>query len=230
MVFWLEGDVDYDTETLTLKGYANAERGYAIGAYSMAIEYPNEYLTYKGITNSLNDKSTFVFNSIADNLVKFAWSVGPRPITSTCQVFEMTFDINCYEDAEFEFSMVPDFVYWEDASTPLSAEYVGTVLQYDSSLSTAVPPETTEPPVTDTPETTPPVTTEPPATEEPSQGDLNGSGELDSGDATLVLRDVVGTGKLTDEQRKRADMNGNGIVDAGDATIILRIVVGSVKQ
>ena len=54
------------------------------------------------------------------------------------------------------------------------------------------------------------------------QGDLNHNNVVDTGDATLVLRMVVG---LTPEDML-GDMNGNGMMDTGDATIILRIIVG----
>ena len=115
----------------------------------------------------------------------------------------------------------------------------GATIHYNSEMPTPEPTEppatdtpTTEPPATDVPTTEPPATdtptTEPPATEEPVLGDLNGSGGLDSGDATLILRAVVGVGTpLTKEQIALADMNGNGSVDAGDATQILRIVVAA---
>ena len=53
-------------------------------------------------------------------------------------------------------------------------------------------------------------------------GDLNHNDRLDTGDATLVLRMVVG---LT-PQDMLGNMNQNGRIDTGDATIILRIIVG----
>ena len=53
-------------------------------------------------------------------------------------------------------------------------------------------------------------------------GDLNHNDRLDTGDATLVLRMVVG---LTPTDML-GDMNDNGRIDTGDATIILRIIVG----
>jgi len=45
---------------------------------------------------------------------------------------------------------------------------------------------------------------------------------MDTGDATLVLRMVVGLS----EQDMLGDMNRNGMIDTGDATLILRRVVG----
>ena len=56
-------------------------------------------------------------------------------------------------------------------------------------------------------------------------GDVNNNGGVDSGDATLVLRYVVGISDLTDEQFKAADMNEDGQVTSGDATLILRRTV-----
>lgn len=58
-------------------------------------------------------------------------------------------------------------------------------------------------------------------------GDVNGNGGLDTGDATMILRAVVGAGTLTDEQRQLGDYNQNGGLDTGDATMILRKVVGA---
>lgn len=57
---------------------------------------------------------------------------------------------------------------------------------------------------------------------EETVGDLNGNGMVDAGDATMVLRHVVGTELLSDELLEAADLNGNGRVDSGDAGLILR--------
>lgn len=54
------------------------------------------------------------------------------------------------------------------------------------------------------------------------KGDLNGNGKLDTGDATLILRMVVGLEPVN----MLGDMNGNGRIDTGDATILLRKIVG----
>jgi len=53
-------------------------------------------------------------------------------------------------------------------------------------------------------------------------GDLNHNNRLDTGDATLVLRMIVGLTPVD----YLGDMNHNGMIDTGDATIILRIIVG----
>jgi len=56
----------------------------------------------------------------------------------------------------------------------------------------------------------------------PLKGDVNGNGKLDPGDATLILRMVVGL----EPMNMSGDMNGNGRIDPGDATIVLRRIVG----
>jgi len=56
--------------------------------------------------------------------------------------------------------------------------------------------------------------------------DMNKNGILDTGDATIVLRKVVGLEPTLPEDISIGDMNGNGILDTEDAMIILRKVVG----
>jgi hypothetical protein len=58
------------------------------------------------------------------------------------------------------------------------------------------------------------------------KGDMNRNGQLDTGDATLILRKVVGLESTSPEDILIGDMNGNSFLDSGDATIILRKVVG----
>ena len=53
------------------------------------------------------------------------------------------------------------------------------------------------------------------------RGDVNHNDQLDVGDATLILRTVVGL----DDVDYNADFNKNGIFDAGDAAGILRVCV-----
>ncbi|WHH57906.1 S8 family serine peptidase [Petroclostridium sp. X23] len=60
-------------------------------------------------------------------------------------------------------------------------------------------------------------------------GDLNEDERVTAGDATLVLRAVVGLTALTDAQQIAADVNGDGRITAGDATLILRKVVGLIE-
>lgn len=53
-------------------------------------------------------------------------------------------------------------------------------------------------------------------------GDVNADGEINSGDATLVLRSYAKITTLTSIQLAAADVNGDGKVNSGDATLILR--------
>jgi hypothetical protein len=55
---------------------------------------------------------------------------------------------------------------------------------------------------------------------------MNRNGGLDTGDATILLRKVVGLEPILPEDILIGDMNGNNTLDTGDATIILRKVVG----
>jgi hypothetical protein len=58
------------------------------------------------------------------------------------------------------------------------------------------------------------------------KGDMNRDGRLGTGDATIILRKVVGLGPTSPEDVLIGDMNGDGSLDSGDATIILKRVVG----
>ncbi len=59
------------------------------------------------------------------------------------------------------------------------------------------------------------------------RGDVNRNGKRDTGDATLILRSIVGLSIPTQYQPilPIGDMNCNGRIDTGDATLILRDVV-----
>lgn len=57
-------------------------------------------------------------------------------------------------------------------------------------------------------------------------GDVNRTGVIDAGDATLVLRSAIGATELSDTQKLLANANQNDAIEAGDATIILRYAVG----
>ena len=57
-------------------------------------------------------------------------------------------------------------------------------------------------------------------------GDVNMNGVIESADATLILRHIVGLTVLSGEQLVLADCNCSDSIEAGDATIVLRIVVG----
>jgi len=58
------------------------------------------------------------------------------------------------------------------------------------------------------------------------KGDMNRDGRLGTGDATIMLRKVVGLEPTSPEDVLIGDMNGDGSLDSGDATIILKRVVG----
>lgn len=66
-------------------------------------------------------------------------------------------------------------------------------------------------------------------------GDVNNDGEADAQDATMTMKNYVGTltGKkdsLTDKQKKAADVNKDGVVDAQDATIMMKTYVGKLTK
>lgn len=63
-------------------------------------------------------------------------------------------------------------------------------------------------------------------TPEPVPGDVNGSGAIETGDALLVLRYMLGMETLTEEQLAAADFDGSGTVDQADALLILRAALG----
>ena len=61
------------------------------------------------------------------------------------------------------------------------------------------------------------------------QGDIDGSGEIDSFDALLVMRHALGLITLTEDMLRAADVSGDGIIDSFDALLIIRIVLGLVS-
>ena len=66
-------------------------------------------------------------------------------------------------------------------------------------------------------------------TKEEADGDINGDGFADAGDAGLILRGDAGLVTLTAEQIRNADINGDGFADAGDAGLVLRKDAGLIK-
>jgi len=56
-------------------------------------------------------------------------------------------------------------------------------------------------------------------------GDVNQNGFLDTGDVTMILRDIVGLPNWAPVY-PIGDMNNNHMIDTGDATLILRKIVG----
>lgn len=59
-----------------------------------------------------------------------------------------------------------------------------------------------------------------------SYGDVNADGEINSGDALLILMSSTGTVTLTDEQSVSADVTGDGKINASDALSVLMRSVG----
>ena len=57
-------------------------------------------------------------------------------------------------------------------------------------------------------------------------GDVDDDGEVDSIDATLIQRYVIGTKDLSAKELTAADVDGDGVVSVIDATFILRYVAG----
>ena len=60
-------------------------------------------------------------------------------------------------------------------------------------------------------------------------GDLSGDGAIDTTDALIILKQVVGLIELTPEQQKTADVDKNNTVDTNDALMILKKVVGLIS-
>ena len=65
-------------------------------------------------------------------------------------------------------------------------------------------------------------------------GDVTGSGEVDVGDAIIILRHTVNLVDIEAEYGPealiRADVDGNGQVDVGDAILVLRYIVGIITE
>lgn len=58
------------------------------------------------------------------------------------------------------------------------------------------------------------------------KGDSDGDGQVNTKDATTILKYAIGTQNLTEDSYGNADINGDGAVNAKDATAILKMVVG----
>lgn len=61
-------------------------------------------------------------------------------------------------------------------------------------------------------------------------GDVNGDGEIDSGDAVLALQYAVGNAQLDATQVLAADVDGYDGIDSGDAVCILQFAVGNIAK
>ena len=60
-------------------------------------------------------------------------------------------------------------------------------------------------------------------------GDVNDDGKINSKDASLVLRNYVGTEKLDDYKMFAANVNNDGKINSKDASLILKYYVGTIK-
>lgn len=61
------------------------------------------------------------------------------------------------------------------------------------------------------------------------KGDVNSDGNINSGDALLVLQSAVGSKVLNTNEKKAADVNGDGSINSADALKILQYAVGEIK-
>ncbi|MCD8159559.1 MAG: dockerin type I domain-containing protein [Clostridiales bacterium] len=59
-----------------------------------------------------------------------------------------------------------------------------------------------------------------------TRGDANGDGDVDSSDASLILRSKVGLDTISSANEDKADANNDGDIDSSDASLILRSKVG----
>lgn len=59
------------------------------------------------------------------------------------------------------------------------------------------------------------------------KGDIDGNGKVEMWDSILIYKYVVGTGKLSAEEKKRADVDSNGKVEMWDSILVYKYVVGT---
>ena len=55
-------------------------------------------------------------------------------------------------------------------------------------------------------------------------GDVNGDGQINITDATMVQQSIAELVELTDEQREAADTDGDGKITISDATMIQKYI------
>lgn len=65
---------------------------------------------------------------------------------------------------------------------------------------------------------------------EPISGDANTDGSVDIMDVVYVNKFLLGSGRLSEKQRKCADVNQDGIIEPSDALNILHYVVGTIDS
>ena len=59
------------------------------------------------------------------------------------------------------------------------------------------------------------------------RGDINGDGNIDINDVTILNAYVLGSRTLDEFQLEAADVNGDGLIDINDVTYLIAIVLGS---
>lgn len=60
-------------------------------------------------------------------------------------------------------------------------------------------------------------------------GDVDGSGEVNSGDVTALLQYIVGMGASNNFVSAAADVDGSGEINSGDVTKLLQVIVGAAE-
>ncbi|MBQ9949713.1 MAG: InlB B-repeat-containing protein [Clostridia bacterium] len=68
------------------------------------------------------------------------------------------------------------------------------------------------------------------ATGETLLGDVNGDGNVNTGDAVMILKFAAGMQELTDAQQEAANVNNDDKVNTGDAVLILKFAAGLITE
>ncbi|MBQ9949947.1 MAG: dockerin type I repeat-containing protein [Clostridia bacterium] len=61
-------------------------------------------------------------------------------------------------------------------------------------------------------------------------GDVTGDGNVNTGDAVMILKYAAGLAELDEEQAQAADTTGDGTVNTGDAVAILKFAAGIISE
>lgn len=147
---------------------------------------------------------------VKDNI--FVDCVGNQPTTSTC-------------------SFNPPYNY-SHVLQPAS-QVKETVLKYAGVQGSTIPTPSTQPTTQPTATPTPkPTATTPQTTQQPGvvYGDLNGDGNINSTDATLMKRHLLKIVELTGDRLKAADLNLDGKVNSTDSTILNRFILKMIDK
>ena len=59
------------------------------------------------------------------------------------------------------------------------------------------------------------------------RGDIDGNGEVNTGDVTILYNIIFGTDTTTN--RSVCDLNGDGDINTGDVTVLYNIIFGTAK-